>query len=138
MTLNAYAAEKRLAILAELKDGRAPTEGSYDETGLREALTKGSPQLGTTRFEPDAILLEFIFPDPNGAPQVLVVSLTPPERIVYMPVPAWVVESIWQGEISGSPHFESEALRLIEAYQAQLDPTVNAAHFHQRPRTGRE
>lgn len=131
MTLNAYAASKRLAILEDLKQKGLPGEGEYDETALAAGKVKGEPQLGSTRFEPDAILVEFIYPDPASSATILTVKLTPPERIVYLPVPEWVVESIWQGEISGSFHFESDARGLLAELENELSPEQNSRWFHE-------
>ncbi len=137
MNLNEFAAYTRLKILEDLQAGRQPS-GTFSEERLREARAKGKPQMGTTRFEPDAIQFEFIYPDPQGSPIIVTVSITPPERIVFMPVPAWVVESIWQGEISGSAHFESDARRMLASFQALLEPETNAALFGERAKVGRD
>ena len=64
-------------------------------------------------------------------------EVDPPERIVRMPVPEWVVESVWQGEVDGSYHFESHAYALLEAFTASLDPEENARRFKGRMPTGR-
>lgn len=138
MTLNAYAAERRLSILAELREGRRPSEGSYDEQVLADARVKGPPQLGTTRFEPDAIIVEFIYPDPASSATVLPVRLAAPERIVFLPVPEWVVESIWQGDVDGTYHFESEARRLLAEFENELEPARNAKWFLPRQAKRRE
>lgn len=137
MSLNAYAAERRLRIYEELRAGKSPSEGAYDEAQLREARTKGQPQMGATRFAPDSIIFEFIYPDPKAAPSVLELRLAPPERIVFMPVPAWVVESIWQGEIDGSYQFESDADRMLEEFRLNLEPEANEAIFGTKGRVGR-
>jgi len=137
MSLNQYAAERRLRIFEELKAGKAPTEGRYDEAVLRDARTKGQPQMGSTHFEPDVIEVEFIYPNTNGAPILLSVRLDAPERIVWMPVPSWVVESIWQGEISGSFQFESDAEAMLKAFRADLEPTRNGELFGRRIAVGR-
>ena len=139
MTLNEYAAKQRLELYAELQGSRRPTQGTFDEEMLKRALATGrSPQMGITRYEAHAIHFEFIYPDPLGSTVVLVVTVTPPERIVYMPVPPWVVESIWQGEINGSPHFESDAERMLEEFRASLSPESNAAEFDARTKVSRE
>jgi len=138
MNLNQYVAERRLRIFEELKRGVSPTEGTYDETLLKEGRAKGQPQLGATQYRPDAISLEFIYPDPRGAAVVLTVTLTSPERIVFMPVPGWVVEQIWQGEIHGSHQFESEANRLLEAFASELTPEANLRHFGRQDPTRRD
>jgi hypothetical protein len=137
VNLNAFAADKRLRILEDLKAGHPPHEGAFDEAVLREAKAKGQPQMGATRYEPYAIHLEFVYPNPQGASIIVTVTLTPPERIVFMPVPAWVVESIWQGEIDGTFHFETEAFRLAEQFVASLSPVANPAHFAPRQQTGK-
>ena len=45
MTLNAYAAERRLRIFEELKAGQPPSEGEFDELLLKEGRAKGQPQI---------------------------------------------------------------------------------------------
>lgn len=99
---------------------------------------KGAPQMGSTRYAPDAIFVEFIYPDKLGKSVILTVKLEAPERIVYLPVPGWVVESIWQGEISGSFHFESDARRMMAELENQLDPEPNKALFGPKQATRRE
>lgn len=129
MTLNAYSAAKKLAIFEDLKKGLAPSEGAFDEAVLKEGKVKGEPQVGATKYEPNIIHLEFIFPDPKTTSTILVVKLDPPERIVFLPVPSWVVESIWQGEISGTYHFESEARRLYGELGLELEAVANQKWF---------
>jgi hypothetical protein len=138
MTLNQFSAERRLAIYAELRSGHEPSQGSFDSSVLAEARTKGQPQMGTTRYLPHEIVFEFIYPDPNGAAVILSVSLTPPERIVFLPVPSWVVENIWQGDIQGTHHFESEAARLMQDLQSQLTPDGNKKWFEKQAAKRRE
>ncbi|MGV3617257.1 MAG: hypothetical protein ACO1SV_18170 [Fimbriimonas sp.] len=138
MRLNSYVAERRRRLFDDLRAGRAPSEGLYDELALREARSKGEPQLGTTRLSPHAIELEFIYPDPRGASSVITVRLDPPERIVFMPVPEWVVESIWQGEIAGSHHFESDAYAMVDVFREGLAEATNAARFERQEPTRRE
>ena len=129
MPLNQYVADARLRIFEDLQKVLPPREGEYSEQTLRDGQAKGKPQMGSTRFEPDAIVVEFIYPEARSASTVLTVRLPSPERIVFLPVPAWVVESIWQGEISGSHHFESDAMRLVEDFRRELDPETNPKHF---------
>jgi hypothetical protein len=138
MGLNQFVAERRRRIFDDLRAGRTPSEGAFDEAILREARAKGEPQMGSARLAPHTIELEFIYPDPRGASTVVVVRLDPPERIVFMPVPSWVVESIWQGEIAGSHHFESDARALLRAFEAQLEPEANATLFGRQEPTRRE
>lgn len=129
MTLNAYSAAKKIALFEDLKKGLPPSEGVYDEVVLKEAKAKGDPQVGATKYEPNVIQIEFIYPDPKSTSTILVVKLTPPERIVFLPVPTWVVESIWQGEISGTYHFESEAKRLYNEFGLELEADANQKWF---------
>jgi len=129
MTLNAYVAAKRLAIFDELKLGHPPSEGEFDAVLFSEAKVKGEPQLGSTRFEPDSIYVEFIYPSPQTSSSVVTVKLTAPERIVFLPVPGWVVENIWQGDIAGTYHFESEAIRLYEELGRELSRGENEKWF---------
>ena len=129
MILNAYSAAKKMAIFEDIKNGLPPREGEFDEAVLRAGKVKGEPLVGSTRYEPNAIFVEFIFPDPKSTSTVFVVKLTPPERIVFLPVPSWVVENIWQGEIAGTFHFESEALRLYQELGAELNAGQNQKWF---------
>ncbi len=138
LVLSAFVAEKRNRIYEDLKAGSPPSEGEYSEGLFKEANSKGSPQMGTTRFEPKSIVLEFIYPDQGGAASVLTVRINTPERILFMPVPAWVIESIWQGEIDGSYHFETEAAELLAAYALLLEAETNDKWFGPRPAKRRE
>jgi hypothetical protein len=129
MRLNEWVAERKMAIFESLKRGEAPGEGEFDEKVLREALDKGSPHLGTTRYEPDGVYLEFIFQDPEKGPTVLAVRVASPERIVYLPVPDWVVEQVWQGEVYGTYEFESVAEEAVKRFLRSLEPEENANFF---------
>jgi hypothetical protein len=75
------------------------------------------------------VVLEFIFQDASLGPAVLSVRVPAPEPIVYMPVPDWVIEDVWQGEVTGSFRFLSEAERLLEAFRAQVFTERNRAYF---------
>jgi hypothetical protein len=138
MSLNQYAAEHRLAIFEELRGGREPSQGRFDAAIFKEARSKGAPQMGTTRYAPDAIVFEFIYPDPLSTAMILTVSIQPPERIVFLPVPSWVVENIWQGDIAGTYHFESDAQRLVEDLRSELAPEANLKWFGPQPAKRRE
>ena len=138
MRLNQFAAEKRLAIFEELKAGKEPTIGVFDAGLLKEARVKGTPQMGTTRFEPHVIHFEFIYPDPKTTATIVTITLDSPDRIVMLPVPEWVVESIWPGEISGSFHFESDANHLVREFLQGLQPNENIALFGPQPAKRRE
>ena len=94
--------------------------------------------MGTTRFKPNSIVLEFIYPDVHTSATIVTVRIRTPERILFMPVPDWVVESIWQGEIDGTYHFESESAELLAVYGASLSEEANGKWFGPRPATRRE
>jgi hypothetical protein len=137
MNLNAYVAERRTHLFERLLAGSEPDEGTFDAALFRACRDLGTPQLGSSRFTPDAIELEFIYPGPGGS-TVFVVTLEAPERIVYMPVPDWVVENVWQGEVEGSFRFEREAMALLTRFQAGLDPEANGRFFERREPKRRE
>jgi len=136
MSLNAYVAARKRALYDELLTGQEPSFGEYDPALLREARAKGAPQMGSTSLSPDRITVEFIFCDQQGA-TVLPIKLEPPERIIFLPIPEWVIESIWQGEIDGSYHFESDAVVLVEHLLSSLEPEANAALFAVRKVIGK-
>ncbi len=48
---------------------------------------------------------------------------------MYLDVPVWVVEQIWEGDVEGSYHFESHARALVSAFTAALDEEANATQF---------
>lgn len=138
MRLSTFAAETKLAIHNELIEGNPPSLGSYDEALLREGRTKGQPQVGATRFEPQAVICEFVYPDPLGASLVFSVRVPTSERIVFMPVPDWVVESIWQGDVDGTYQFEADAQKMLETFRAELSEDLNMKWFGPRPPKRRE
>ncbi len=138
MNLNAWSTQAKLRIFESLKAGKPPEEGEYDPTVLSDAFAKGNAQIGVTVFEPERVKFEYIFQDASSDTTILTVTLPSPERIVFLPVPSWVLESIWQGEISGSFHFESEAKELLEKYEQELTPEKNKKWFEPQPAKRRE
>jgi hypothetical protein len=136
--LNQWIAQIKRRIFDDLAQGRDPSEGEFDAASLKEARTKGSPQLGATVLAPDRVEIQFVFPDPNSAASVVSVTLVPPERIVFLPVPSWVVENIWQGSVDGSAVFESEARILVEALMREIEPEANLKHFGPKQASRRE
>lgn len=116
-------------LFADLVGGRQPRHGSFDANALQEARKRATPQMGATRFSPTAIFFEFPFVAPGAAATVITVEVPAPERIVFMPVPDWVIESIWQGEIDGSYHFASDAERLLEQFRLELGEESNRRWF---------
>lgn len=138
MTLNEWAANKKLAIFESLQNGRRPAEGEFDDAIFRQALTKGQPQVGATSYEPELVHFEYIFPDALSTATVLKVTIRPPERVVFMPVPEWVIEDIWQGEVKGTFHFESEARRLYDDLGRDVFDAANERWFGRQPARRRE
>ena len=138
MTLNDWAVKKKLELFECLKAGKQPNFGSFDEAVFREAMLKGEPQIGATTFHPLDAHFEFIFPDKQSSATILTVVVESPERIVFLPVPKWVVETIWQGDVDGSYHFESEADQLIGELVAQIEPDNNKQLFGSRRPSRRE
>jgi hypothetical protein len=138
MGLNQWVSEKKRRLFDDLAHGLDPSEGEFDPQALREARTKGAPQLGSTVLAPHRVDVQFVFPDPTSAASLVTISLVPPERIVVLPVPAWVVENIWQGSIDGTACFESEAKSLIDAFVRETEPGENEKHFGPRPASRRE
>ena len=131
MTLAEYLAQKKMEVYNDLRQGLKP-KGKYDEADLAALLGRGEPQIGSTHLEPENVRFEFIFPQSDGSVELFKVEMTPPERIVFMPVPGWVVETIWQGEIDGSHHFESDAKRLLQELSQSLEPLANKKLFEPR------
>jgi hypothetical protein len=136
--LNQWVADAKRRLYDDLTQGRDPTEGEYDPVALKEARVKGSPQLGATVLAPDRVEIQFVFPDPQSAAAIVSVVLVPPERVVFLPVPPWVVENIWQGSIDGAAVFESEAKALIDSFLAELEPEANLKHFLPKQASRRE
>ncbi len=104
------------------------SSGRFDEALFREAKDKGQPQMGATRFTARTVIHEFIYTMP-GKSLVFSVEVDSPERIVFLPVPEWVIENIWQGSIDGSFHFERDAQRLVEDLQRETTETQNEKWF---------
>ncbi|MGQ9657035.1 MAG: hypothetical protein ACUVV1_03905 [Fimbriimonadales bacterium] len=129
MTLREFVRAQIETIFDALKASSAPPVGEYDPAVLRECLRRAQPQVGASRFLPDAVVLEFIFQDPSLGPAVLSVRVPTPEPIVYMPVPDWVVEDVWQGDVTGSFRFLSEAEQLLAAFREQVFTERNRAYF---------
>lgn len=137
MSLNQFVSDVRKKVHEELLAGKNPSVGDYQVDLLKEAKVNGLPQMGSTRYFPEAIEIEFIYPRVGGTAIVFQVSIQTPERIVYLPVPEWVVESIWEGEIDGSYHFESDSESLVENFRAKLSKDENVAIFGVKVATAR-
>lgn len=135
MTLAEFTASKKKEIYNDLRQARKP-DGRHDEAALASLLGRSEPQMGATVLEPDKVRFEFIFPQGDGSVELFKIELSPPERIVFMPVPGWVVETIWQGEVAGSHHFESDAKQLLKKLADSLEPLANKKLFD-RPQPAR-
>lgn len=138
MNLRETTAELRLQIMEDLVARRNPRHGAWDAEVLAATKDRGTPQIGSTNYDPHAINFEFIFLSKGAAPIILRVRVPTEKRIVFLPVPSWVIESIWQGEVSGSYHFEPDAEALVQAFAECLAPENNVAIFGVKERVGRE
>lgn len=127
--LGSYAAGLKREIFEDLVAGREPRQGRFDGGVLKEGQAKGKPTMGGTRFLPHTITFEFVYSDATAGATVFSVEVDAPERIVFLPVPEWVVETIWQGEIAGSYHFESAAMAMVDGFRGQLTAEANTALF---------
>lgn len=137
MDLNEWASTTKRGIFADLGQGKAPSIGEFDAEVLKEAQALGTPQMGATVYKPSAATFEYVYTGSNST-IVFAVVVASPERIVFLPVPGWVIESIWQGEIAGSHHFESVAIELVRKFEATLEPEPNALLFGRKQPTRRE
>lgn len=137
-SLAVFCARIKREIFAELSDRKPPSQGSFLESLWAEANEKGAPQIGSTVFHPHKVVFEFLYHDPLASAMILPVTITPTERIVFMPVPDWVIETIWQGEVAGSFRFESEARRMLDSFQNMLSVEENIRLFEKPLPTTRE
>ncbi len=138
MTLNEYLAQHKRGAYEDVLSGVAPQGFRCDAALLRDLFERGKPTMGTTVLKPELVVFEFIFSLDDGQTEVFTVELDPPERIVFLPVPEWVVESIWQGEVQGSHHFESDARALVANLASELEPLHNAKWFEKQKAKRRE
>lgn len=132
MNLREFAGERQRIIFEALQRGQEPPIGTYDEDTLKECRRRTQVQTGTTRYRPDRLLFEFIFYEQSLGPAVLTVEVAAPEPLVYMPVPDWVIEDVWQGEVTGTFRFESEARELLNVFSETLFSEANQAYFADR------
>lgn len=128
-TLNQFIAQTKRTIYDDLTAGRNPGQGAFDSAQLEQGRTLGEPRMGTTTLTPDTVTHEFLFGEGGATPLVFTVHILAPERIVFLPVPAWVIETIWQGEIAGSYVFASEAESHLANFQGLLVAEANAQYF---------
>jgi hypothetical protein len=133
MKLSEFVSEKRRDIYEALSAGRAPVTGLFDEALFREAKDRGQPQMGPVSYQPQHVSFDFIYLATAASTMVLTVQVDAPDLIVYMAVPSWVVEQIWQGDVQGSYHFAREAQELLAAFAVTLAPEANALAFGPSP-----
>lgn len=119
-------------ILEDLKAKKEPRIGQFEPESLKNAFTKGSPQLGSMRYVPLGFFFEFIFPDAVGGTVILTVFVPAKERIVFLPVPDWVRQNIWQGDVDGSYFYESEVEGVLESFRGYLGAAENSQYFERR------
>lgn len=119
-------------ILEDLEAKKEPRIGQFEPEMLKLALTKPSVQMGAQKFVPNGFFFEFIFPDPIGGTVILTVFVPSKERIVFLPVPNWVRQNIWQGDVDGSYYYEGEISAVLEGFQSLLDQESNAAFFEKQ------
>ena len=135
MALSEFVARRKREIFHALSQHQYPEIGAFDAEVLREGRTKGEVRMGTSVLHPDRIELQFLFG--TSDPTILTVTLETPERIVFMPVPDWVVQNVYQGDVLGSAHFESDAQRLLAEFEIKLTPAQNEAEFTKSVSIGR-
>lgn len=138
MTLSIFAAQTKRALFDDLLRGQDPHIGEFDAQHLKTCRNMGQPNMGKTTFKPSAIVFEFIFAGNGDASSVFSVTVASPQRIVFLPVPEWVVENIWQGSVDGSYHFEADAMAHLERLREQCAPDANAPLFGPQPAKRRE
>ncbi|MGQ9488369.1 MAG: hypothetical protein ACUVTY_09695 [Armatimonadota bacterium] len=134
MTLREFVNATRKQVLDALQHKQPPPIGHFDPKRFEEAVQMREVQMGGTRYTPHSVILEFVFLHDNpGAPLILCVEVDTPEPVVFMPVPEWVQEDVWQGEVKGTFRFRSEAEHLIEAFRHLVLEYENPHYFEERP-----
>ncbi|MBX3097666.1 MAG: hypothetical protein KF812_12480 [Fimbriimonadaceae bacterium] len=136
MTISEFVARTKRKILEDLRSNQPPSVGRFDANALEEAKRLGEVRIGTHQIQPYSVTLEFLFG--KESPSVVTIEVDTPERVVFLPIPDWVIENIWQGDIDGSAHFESHANKLVHGFLAKLTPEANPAEFAPRPPRRRE
>lgn len=139
VTLREFTNATRKQILDALQRKQAPPIGHFDQKTFEEAMQMREVQMGSARYTPRSVVLEFIFLHDNpGAPLILCVEVDTPEPVVFMPVPDWVQQDVWQGEVKGTFRLRSEAERLMEAFRHHVLEEENLHYFEDRPAPRRE
>ena len=138
MKLNVWVAENKRSIFDNLVQGTPPQIGRFDEILFKEVLNLNAPTMGKTVFAPNGVSFEFVYQVQDSSAIIFPVWVESPHRIVYRPVPDWVIENIWQGSIAGSYVFEPEANEAINDFVARLTPNTNQFEFEQKQPVGRQ
>ncbi|MGQ9881576.1 MAG: hypothetical protein ACUVSV_12050 [Armatimonadota bacterium] len=134
MTLREFVNATRKQVLDALLHKQPPPIGHFDPKRFEEAVQMREVQMGGTRYTPHSVILEFVFLHDNpGAPLILCVEVDTPEPVVFMPVPEWVQEDVWQGEVKGTFRFRSEAEQLIGSFRHHVLECDNPHYFEERP-----
>ena len=134
MRLNEFlAVEKRRAFEAVLT-GSKPVGMRCDEGRLKALFEKGKPTMGTTVLNADQISFEFVFTLDDGQTEVLSIVLDPPERIVYMPVPEWVVENLLKNALENRPRSFASSRNAYRPASRSVD-TKSSSRVYARSRS---
>lgn len=137
LQLTPYVAELKRRVYDGLMSGNPPEGARFDARVFESARDLGQPQMGASVFSPSEVRLEFIYRNSLGANVVVSFEFDAPERIVFMPVPVWVVQTIWQGEVDGSYRFESEAAELLRRFEEECSAGTNDKWFESQLPTTR-
>ncbi len=139
MTLREFTNTARVQILEALQRKQPPPIGHFDRKAFEEAMQMREVQMGSAHYTPRSVVLEFVFwHDAPGAPLIFSVEVDAPEPIVFLPVPDWVQQDVWQGEVKGTFRLRSEAERMIEAFRQHVLEGENLHYFEERPAPRRE
>jgi len=139
MTLREFTNTTRKQVFEALQHKTPPPIGHFDLKTFEEAIQLRQVQMGGAHYTPHSVVLEFVFlHDSPGAPLILSVEVETPEPVVYMPVPEWVQEDVWQGEVKGTFRLRSEAERMLSDFRHHVLECDNPHYFDERPAPRRE
>ncbi len=139
MTLREFTNTTRKQVFEALRHRMPPPIGHFDRKTFEEAVQMREVQMGGAHYTPHSVVLEFVFLHDNpGAPLILSVEVETPEPVVFMPVPDWVQEDVWQGEVKGTFRLRSEAERMLNAFRHHVLECENLHYFEERPVPRRE
>ncbi|MCS6949110.1 MAG: hypothetical protein NZ520_01480 [bacterium] len=139
MTLREFTNAARKQILEALQHKQPPPIGHFDRKAFEEAMQMREVQMGSAHYTPRSVVLEFVFwHDTPGAPLILSVEVETPEPVVFLPVPDWVQQDVWQGEVKGTFRLRSEAEQMLETFRRHVLEGENLHYFEERPAPRRE